>query len=179
MSEPTQDAVAANIISLEASIQNLDVVNSRTQDVRKILLDKFLPEVLKLDMSVGPHTDPDQYASQTRFIEQTRQLLNDMDTSAKNHVSIKLKQKDLDAQQQSQVNIVELLSKIQINTQSWNQNDGSAVVQNASELADTLEKRGKELGCQVLDTELAVGDSKLPQPEKDDPTSDPAKEDKE
>ena len=177
--EPTVEAVKENIdrlsdnvlITLEGSMKNLDYMTTKTQNIRETLLDKFLPQVLNLDMTVRADTDPDQYASQTRFIEQTRQLLNDIDSSAKNHLTMKMKQSDMEAQQQSQVNIVELLSKIQINTASWNKNDGSAVVPSEAELASALEKRGTELGCKVLDTELTVGESQLPKPEDDETTS--------
>ena len=79
--EPTAEAVQENLMSLQDSMRNLDTAVLETQEVRRALLNKFLPEVLSLDMKVNAETDPDQYASQTRFIEQTRQLLNDIDNS--------------------------------------------------------------------------------------------------
>ena len=165
--EPTAEAVQENLMSLQDSMRNLDTAVLETQEVRRALLNKFLPEVLSLDMKVNAETDPDQYASQTRLIEQTRQLLNDIDNSAKNHVAAKLKQKDLDNQAEASINIAELLKEVKIN-QGWGNDNLCSPAFKSEELDDLLDEKCDEAGCVVLDTELEMGTNNLPKEEDQD-----------
>ena len=123
---------------------------------------------MKLDLSVDASSDPDLVASQSRVIEQARQLLNDIDSSAKNHVNVKLKKSDIENNHQSNMEIAKLLQKIKIDV--MNPNDPNRpLVQSEEELNKLLDKKCEENGCVVLDTELGMEDRQLPTNEdKDD-----------
>ena len=139
-----------------------------TQELRRALVAKLMPAVMKLDLNVDASSDPDLVASQSRVIEQARQLLNDIDSSAKNHVNVKLKKSDIENNHQSNMEIAKLLQKIKIDV--MNPNDPNRpLAQSEEELNELLDKKCEENGCVVLDTELGMEDRHLPTNEdKDD-----------
>ena len=93
---PSMEEVEKSIVSLEQSMLEYDHATNETQELRRALVAKLMPAVMKLDLNVDASSDPDLVASQSRVIEQARQLLNDIDSSAKNHVNVKLKKSDIE-----------------------------------------------------------------------------------
>ena len=165
---PSMEEVEKSIVSLEQSMLEFDHATNETQELRRALVAKLMPAVMKLDLNVDSSSDPDLVASQSRVIEQARQLLNDIDSSAKNHVNVKLKKSDIENNHQSNMEIAKLLQKIKIDV--MNPNDPNRpLVQSEEELDKLLDKKCEENGCVVLDTELGMEDRHLPTNEdKDD-----------
>lgn len=166
--EPKIEDVEKSITTLADSMQAYDNTTLETQELRRALVNKIMPAILKIDLNIDDSTDPDLFASTSRFIEQGRQLLNDLDSAAKNQVNIKLKKTDLEQQKQSNLEIAKLLQQVKLD--SWKANDpNTPLVQNEAELAEALEHKCTEAGCVVLDTELDKEDRRLPTPDdKDD-----------
>lgn len=160
IAEPTIEAVNQSLISLTESMQSMDSVVTNTQSVRQQLMTKFLPDVLNLDMKVDPGTDPDMYASQARFLSEYRGLLNDLDTSSRNHVNMKLKQKDSETNAAHAINAAEFLSKIKLSRGVPVSN--LPFTKSEAEVEALIEKQFEENGCMVLDTELETGQNQLP-----------------
>ena len=159
--EPTAESIDQAVASLTETMRNYDYTVTSTQELRQSLINKIVPAALELDLKVDMGTDPDVYASQVRLIEQARQLLNDREKSAKDHVTTKLKKSDLDQQKQSNLEIAKLLQQIKLD--SWSvQDPNKPLVQTEEELAAALDQKCAEKGCKVLDTELAKGEGMLP-----------------
>lgn len=159
--EPTAESVERSVQSLTESMLTYDYTVASTQELRQSLINKIVPAALELDLKVDPGTDPDVYASQVRLIEQARQLLNDREKSAKDHVTTKLKKSDLDQQKQSNLEVAKLLQQIKLD--SWAvQDPNRPLVQTEEELAEALDQKCAEKGCTVLDTELTKGEGMLP-----------------
>ena len=165
---PSMEEVEKSIVSWEQSMFEYDHATNEAQELRRALVAKLMPAVMKLDLNVDASSDPDLVASQSRVIEQARQLLNDIDSSAKNHVNVKLKKSDIENNHQSNMEIAKLLQKIKIDV--MNPNDPNRpLVQSEEELNELLDKKCEENGCVVLDTELGMEDRHLPTNEdKDD-----------
>ena len=150
--------------TIQDTMDNLDVTTATTQEIRKQLLARFLPDVLNLDMKVDPGTDPDLYASQARFLSEFKGLLNDVDTASRQHASTKLKQKDTETQAQAGFNVAEFLSKIKL---TGGVPTSSGTIETTAEIDEKLEQRFAETGCVVLDTELTQGENMLPEKNTD------------
>lgn len=155
--------MAAEMISLDQSLSNFDNTTRITQDARKAMLDKFLPDLMSLDMRVDKFTDSEQHEAKSRFISEMRGLLNDMDNSAKRHTDTKLKQRDQEIAQANNINAAELLSQIKI---------GSVIQvpqpqESEAEVQAKLEEKFKESGAEIPDTELETGNTELPAKKSD------------
>ncbi len=98
-------------LSLQDALDNLDATTHSTQDIRKQLMVKFLPDILNLDLKQDSNKDPEVYTAKSRFLNEYRGLLTDIDNSSKSHAQIKLKQKDTEMQGQA-LNVVDFLNKI-------------------------------------------------------------------
>lgn len=166
--EPTAEDVEKSLTTLADSMLAYDNTTLETQEMRRAMVSKLMPAILKIDLNIDDTTDADLLASKSRFIEQGRQLLNDLDSAAKNQVNIKLKKSDLEQQKQSNLEIAKLLQQVKLD--AWKVNDpNTPVVQNETELAEALETKCTEAGCVVLDSELDKEDRRLPTPDdKDD-----------
>lgn len=151
-----------DIESLVNSMKKYDETNINTQIVRQRLANKLLNDVMKMDLAVTAATDPDLFAAESKMISEARGLLNDIDNSSKNHVATKLKRKDSDTQASMAFNAAELLTKISI---SLKPQDASPVV-SSDEINQMIESQFDDPGTVVLDSELEVGNNKLPQPSK-------------
>lgn len=159
--QPSMESVNESLATLADSLMQFDATVASTQSIRNQLMVKFLPDILNLDMKVDKSTDPDQYASQTRFLGEFRQLLNDMDSSSKNHVAVKLKQKDMEMQHTHSVNAAELLAKIQFSNGVPVSNLPFTKTQ--QEIDSLIETQFQDSGCVVFDTELETGNTSLPE----------------
>lgn len=163
MAEDTS-SVSKPMMSIETVMNNLDTTVTSTQEIRQALLEKLVPAALKIKLDIDEGTNSDLLASETRFIEQVRQLLNDQDNAAKNHASMKLKKVEQEDQQKTRINVVELLGQIQANTAAWRSNDpNTPVIQSEEELELELAKVAKANAIEVLDTELETSSNNLPE----------------
>ena len=143
-------------LSLQDALDNLDATTSSTQDIRRQLMTKFLPDVLSLDLKQDSNKDPEVYAAKSRFLNEFRGLLTDIDNSSKNHAQIKLKQKDTEMQGQA-LNVVDFLNKIKGKSQFPEAN----ITMTHEEAEDLVQKRFEDSGSVVLDTELEMGGNKI------------------
>lgn len=146
--------------TLQGSLDNYDATTATTADVRRTLMNKLMPSVMKLDLDVTKGTDPEIYAAQTKLLGEMRQLLNDMDSSAQKHVAVKLKKKDSEVQEANAINAAELFKHIKLGSTIMDIN-----IPNLTEdvVNDAIKKQFDDNGCIVLDTELIENDSQLPE----------------
>ena len=166
--EPTMESVQASLQTLNDSMLHFDDTTRSTQEIRRALVNKFLPDVMNLDMRVGRGTDPDLYQGQARFISEMRQLLNDLDSTAKNHVNVKLKRTDMEQQHANSIDPAAILAAIKLN-QPLQVNVTTTVPQpSKEEITEKLEKQMQAAGDQILDTELEIGGNQLPVEENDE-----------
>ena len=166
--EPTMESVQASLQTLNDSMLHFDDTTRSTQEIRRALVNKFLPDVMNLDMRVDRGTDPDLYQGQARFISEMRQLLNDLDSTAKNHVNVKLKRTDMEQQHANSIDPAAILAAIKLN-QPLQVNVTTTVPQpSKEEIAEKLEKQMQAAGDQILDTELEIGGNQLPVEENDE-----------
>lgn len=149
--------------SLEDTMLHLDNSTTTTQSVRNQMLKKLLPVVDALDIETGLAADPDLLQAQSRLVSEVRGLLNDIDSSAKNQVSIKLKKSDLDTQKQSSINAAEILSQLRLtNDLIVKQVAGNPTLPSKEEIEQHLENEFASSELDIPDTELEVGGSMLP-----------------
>ena len=149
--------------SLEDTMLQLDNSTTTTQSVRNQMLKKLLPVVDALDIETGLAADPDLLQAQSRLVSEVRGLLNDIDSSAKSQVSIKLKKSDLDTQKQSSINAAEILSQLRLtNDLIVKQVAGNSTLPSKEEIEQHLEKEFASSELDIPDTELEVGGSMLP-----------------
>lgn len=166
--EPTMESVQASLQTLNDSMLHFDDTTRSTQEIRRALVNKFLPDVMNLDMRVDRGTDPDLYQGQARFISEMRQLLNDLDSTAKNHVNVKLKRTDMEQQHANSIDPAAILAAIKLN-QPLQVNVTTTVPQpSKEEITEKLEKQMQVAGDQILDTELEIGGNQLPVEENDE-----------
>lgn len=163
---PSEEAVNDNLVSLQESMSNLDATTSMTRSARNQLMTKLLPTVLNLDMEVTDRTDPELYESKARLVSEMRGLLNDMDSSARNHTNMKLKHKDAETNATNALNVAEFMAKIRPTPELLRSLNQSA--QNDQDIDAQLEKRFEEANLTILDTELMTGQTQLPEPRATD-----------
>lgn len=157
---PTKEEVDTALSEFASSMSNFDRTVYTTSEVRQQLLQKLLPTAMEMDMTVSRSTDPDLYAAQTRLYGEVRQLLNDMDTSARQHISTKMKQKDQENDTLNAINAAELLNHIKLS--------GGVPVSNVpqptqEEIDKAIAEQFKERGCLVLESELVENDRQIPE----------------
>lgn len=159
---PTEEAVNESLVSLQESMLNLDATVSTTRSARNQLMTKLLPTVLSLDMEITDRTDAELYESKARLVSEMRGLLNDMDTSARNHTNMKLKQKDAETNATNSLNVAEFMAKIKPTVEMLSSLSSNST--NDQDIDSRLEKRFNESNLTILDTELTTGQTSLPEP---------------
>lgn len=159
---PSEEAVNNNLVSLQESMSNLDATAAMTRSARNQLMTKLLPTVLAMDMEISDKTDAELYESKTRLVSEMRGLLNDMDTSARNHTNMKLKQKDAETNATNALNVAEFMAKIKPTPELLQSLSQST--QSDQDIDTQLEQRFKESELVILDTELTTGQTQLPEP---------------
>lgn len=149
--------------SLEESMLGMDNSTTTTQSVRNQMLKKLLPVVDALDMETGLAADPDLLQAQSRLLSEVRGLLNDIDSSAKSQVSMKLKKSDLDTQKQSSINAAEILAQLRLTNDLVIKQVAAKTSQpTKEEIEQHLEEAYSSSELDISDTELEVGGSMLP-----------------
>lgn len=156
-----ENSINEAVTTLQASMERYDAAVTDTLATRQLLSNKFLGDILSLDMKDDPKADALMYQAKSKFIAEYRGLLNDIDNANRNHVGIKLKQKDLDNQQQANINAAELLRQVKLlgNIQTTEIDTSAANAQAEEKLEDIFEQNHME----VLDTEIVQGNGNLPE----------------
>lgn len=156
-----ENSINEAVSTLQASMERYDAAVTDTLATRQLLSNKFLGDILSLDMKDDPKADALMYQAKSKFIAEYRGLLNDIDNANRNHVGIKLKQKDLDNQQQANINAAELLRQVKLlgNIQTTEIDTATANAQAEEKLEDIFEQNHME----VLDTEIVQGNGNLPE----------------
>ena len=162
----TDESIQQSLMSLQESMQILDSTAAMTQSARNQILVKLLPEVIKMDLEVTDRSDPELFESKARLIAETRGLLNDMDTSARNHTNMKLKQKDVETNAANTLNAAEFLAQIKLGGISVSQ--PKQMQHSEQEISEQLETRFAQEGLEILPTELETGQTQLPEPRVSD-----------
>lgn len=152
--------------SLEQSMREYDQTTKDTQSFRRQVLDD-----MKNSMSIMRVTIEDgdkMITAKLSYLSQLRELLNDIDNAARNNTTIKLKKSAIEEQHQSNINVVEILSKISLNNQaSWAAGDvNHPVYKDEQALAQALANAtSNEV---ISDAELEMSDGMLPRPKEKD-----------
>lgn len=146
------------ISSLTDSMAQYDKNVVEIQLVRQKLAKKLMKTVMKMNMDVDASSDPDSVIARSKILAEARGLLNDLDTSAKNHTATKLKYKDSETQANAVFNAADLLSKIKISVE----NNTPNTVTSPEDINNKIEEKFSEKNLVIPDTELETGGNKLP-----------------
>jgi len=109
------------------------------------------------DIDLNEH-NAEMFQAKLEAINTAKNLLNDLDKAAKDHVTVKLKQKDTETNATAGINIAEFLTKIKMTD---NMNSGTAV-QTKEQIEKALDQQFEDRGTVVLDSELEMGGNMLP-----------------
>lgn len=153
------------INSIIESMNVYDRNHINTQIMREKLANKLMNAAMTANLDEG---DPEALDVNLHIMMEARSILNDLDKAAKDNVAVKLKKKDTENAEASNINMAEFLSKIKIADISQMDN-GTIVAQSPSDIGAELDRLEKERGVVILDTELEEGNNMLPaKPENED-----------
>lgn len=153
------------INSIIESMNVYDRNHINTQIMREKLANKLMNAAMTTNLDEG---DPEALDVNLHIMMEARSILNDLDKAAKDNVAVKLKKKDTENAEASNINMAEFLSKIKIADISQMGN-GTIVAQSPSDISAELDRLEKERGVVILDTELEEGNNMLPaKPENED-----------
>lgn len=153
------------INSIIESMNVYDRNHINTQIMREKLANKLMNAAMTANLDEG---DPEALDVNLHIMMEARSILNDLDKAAKDNVAVKLKKKDTENAEASNINMAEFLSKIKIADISQMDN-GTIVAQSPSDISAELDRLEKEKGVIILDTELEEGNNMLPaKPENED-----------
>ena len=153
------------INSIIESMNVYDRNHINTQIMREKLANKLMNAAMTANLDEG---DPEALDVNLHIMMEARSILNDLDKAAKDNVAVKLKKKDTENAEASNINMAEFLSKIKIADISQ-MDSGTIVVQSPSDISAELDRLEKEKGVIILDTELEEGNNMLPaKPENED-----------
>ena len=153
------------INSIIESMNVYDRNHINTQIMREKLANKLMNAAMTANLDEG---DPEALDVNLHIMMEARSILNDLDKAAKDNVAVKLKKKDTENAEASNINMAEFLSKIKIADISQ-MDSGTIVVQSPSDISAELDRLEKERGVVILDTELEEGNNMLPaKPENED-----------
>ena len=146
------------INSIIESMNVYDRNHINTQIMREKLANKLMNAAMTANLDEG---DPEALDVNLHIMMEARSILNDLDKAAKDNVAVKLKKKDTENAEASNINMAEFLSKIKIADISQ-MDSGTIVVQSPSDIGAELDRLEKERGVVILDTELEEGNNMLP-----------------
>ena len=153
------------INSIIESMNVYDRNHINTQIMREKLANKLMNAAMTANLDEG---DPEALDVNLHIMMEARSILNDLDKAAKDNVAVKLKKKDTENAEASNINMAEFLSKIKIADISQMGN-GTIVAPSPSDISAELDRLEKEKGVVILDTELEEGNNMLPaKPENED-----------
>lgn len=152
------------LVSLEDAMMNFDTVVNVTQDMRHKLLKKMARALNDMEMETSFASDPDVFQAQSRFISEFRGLLNDIDTSSKNQINVKLKKSDIEAQHQSNFNAAEVLAyfRLQDRKPVEQVTANNLALPDEATIEQNIQQRFEQENLKIPETELELGGSNLP-----------------
>lgn len=150
----TSDIQINNILE---SMNVYDRNHINTQIMREKLANKLMNAAMNADLD---DADAESRDVTLHLVTEARNILNDLDKAARDNVAIKLKKKDTENAEASNINMAEFLAKIKVN--DMQQFDQGTIVQSADEINRNLEIIEKSKDINILDTELETGGNMLP-----------------
>lgn len=154
---PTAYSPDIQINNILESMNVYDKNHINTQIMREKLANKLINAAMTTNLDEG---DPEALDVNLHIMMEARSILNDLDKAAKDNVAIKLKKKDTENAEASNINMAEFLSKIKLS--DMKQFDQGTMVQTAEEISKNIDKIEKDAGIVILETELETGGNMLP-----------------
>lgn len=154
---PTAYSPNIQINNILESMNVYDRNHINTQIMREKLANKLINAAMTTNLDEG---DPEALDVNLHIMMEARSILNDLDKAAKDNVTVKLKKKDTENAEASNINMAEFLSKIKLS--DMKQFDQGTMVQTAEEISKNIDKIEKDAGIVILETELETGGNMLP-----------------
>lgn len=158
---PTAYSPSVQINSILESMNVYDRNHINTQIMREKLAAKIMNAAMNADLD-----EPDAEAKDVNLhlVMEARSILNDLDKAAKDNVAVKLKKKDTENAEASNINMAEFLAKIKLT--DIKQFDTGTVVQSADEINRSLDMLAEKDKIEILDTEMETEGTMLPEVEE-------------
>jgi len=158
---PTAYSPSVQINSILESMNMYDKNHINTQIMREKLAAKLMDAAMNADLD-----EPDAEVKDVNLhlLMEARSILNDLDKAAKDNVAVKLKKKDTENAEASNINMAEFLAKIKLT--DIKQFDTGTVVQSADEISRSLDMLAEKDKIEILDTEMETEGTMLPEVEE-------------
>lgn len=158
---PTAYSPSVQINSILESMNVYDKNHINTQIMREKLAAKLMDAAMNADLD-----EPDAEVKDVNLhlLMEARSILNDLDKAAKDNVAVKLKKKDTENAEASNINMAEFLAKIKLT--DIKQFDTGTVVQSADEISRSLDMLAEKDKIEILDTEMETEGTMLPEVEE-------------
>ena len=158
---PTAYSPSVQINSILESMNVYDKNHINTQIMREKLAAKIMNAAMNADLD-----EPDAEVKDVNLhlLMEARSILNDLDKAAKDNVAVKLKKKDTENAEASNINMAEFLAKIKLT--DIKQFDTGTVVQSADEISRSLDMLAEKDKIEILDTEMETEGMMLPEVEE-------------
>ena len=158
---PTAYSPSVQINSILESMNVYDKNHINTQIMREKLAAKLMNAAMNADLD-----EPDAEVKDVNLhlLMEARSILNDLDKAAKDNVAVKLKKKDTENAEASNINMAEFLAKIKLT--DIKQFDTGTVVQSADEISRSLDMLVEKDKIEILDTEMETEGTMLPEVEE-------------
>ena len=158
---PTAYSPSVQINSILESMNVYDKNHINTQIMREKLAAKLMDAAMNADLD-----EPDAEVKDVNLhlLMEARSILNDLDKAAKDNVAVKLKKKDTENAEASNINMAEFLAKIKLT--DIKQFDTGTVVQSADEISRSLDTLAEKDKIEILDTEMETEGMMLPEVEE-------------
>jgi hypothetical protein len=158
---PTAYSPSVQINSILESMNVYDRNHINTQIMREKLAAKIMNAAMNADLD-----EPDAEVKDVNLhlLMEARSILNDLDKAAKDNVAVKLKKKDTENAEASNINMAEFLAKIKLT--DIKQFDTGTVVQSADEISRSLDMLAEKDKIEILDTEMETEGMMLPEVEE-------------
>lgn len=155
---PTAYSQDIKINSILESMDTYDRNHINTQIMREKLANKLMNAAMTANLDEG---DPEALDVNLHIMMEARSILNDLDKAAKDNVAVKLKKKDTENAEASNINMAAFLSKIKVS--DMGQFDSGTIVQTAEEINANLDRLEKDNNISIMDTELETSGNMLPE----------------
>jgi hypothetical protein len=155
---PTAYSQDIKINSILESMDTYDRNHINTQIMREKLANKLMNAAMTANLDEG---DPEALDVNLHIMMEARSILNDLDKAAKDNVAVKLKKKDTENAEASNINMAAFLSKIKVS--DMGQFDNGTIVQTAEEINANLDRLEKDNNINIMDTELETSGNMLPE----------------
>ena len=147
-------------LSADEHLKQYEIRSETVQERRQKLIAKMADAIDAMDLHVTEKSDPDLVQSQSRAIEQYRQLLNDVEASERNLITTKLKKKDSDSSALQVGQISDFLKNIKFSNGVPME---KRIQMSEEDMNRMLDSQFDERGCIVVETELELNGRQLPE----------------